>query len=121
VAGHLRAISWNYAFIAAAVAIVVMLVITVLFYEEPPREIESATLGRKLREIGTTLADRKFSTFLVLRARGAFRRRDPGAHGVREGVGRVPRAGGVSATRSVELRPAGSLPPACSKVIASSG
>jgi MFS family permease len=66
VAGHLRAISWDYAFVAAAVAIVVMLLITVFFYEEPPREIEGASLGQKLRDIGTTLADAKFATFLVL-------------------------------------------------------
>jgi POT family proton-dependent oligopeptide transporter len=66
VAGHLRAISWNYAFLAAAVAIVVMLVITVFFYEEPPREIEGTTLRQKLRDIGTALSDVKFATFLVL-------------------------------------------------------
>src|SRR5574342_735075 len=35
VAGHLRAISWNHAFVAAAVAIVVMLLVTIFFYEEP--------------------------------------------------------------------------------------
>ncbi len=52
VAGHLRAISWDYAFLAAAVSIVVMLLITILFYQEPPREIEGATLGQKLRDIG---------------------------------------------------------------------
>ena len=56
VAGKLRAISWNYAFIAAAVAIVVMLFITLFFYKEPPREIEGNTLGQKLRDIGMTLA-----------------------------------------------------------------
>jgi proton-dependent oligopeptide transporter, POT family len=66
VAGKLRAISWNYAFIAAAVAIGVMLVITVLFYEEPPRQLESETLGKKLRDIGHTLRDVKFTVFLVL-------------------------------------------------------
>lgn len=66
VAGHLRAVSWDYAFIAAAVAIVVMLLITVFFYEEPPREIEGATLGQKLRDIGTALSDVKFAAFLVL-------------------------------------------------------
>ena len=66
VAGHLRAISWDYAFMAAAVAIVVMLLITVFFYEEPPREIEGASLGRKLRDIGTALSDVKFAAFLVL-------------------------------------------------------
>jgi len=66
VAGRLRAISWNYAFFAAAVAIVLMLLITILFYKEPPREIEGATLGQKLREIGTALSDVKFAVFLVL-------------------------------------------------------
>jgi proton-dependent oligopeptide transporter, POT family len=66
VMGHLRAISWNYAFVAAAVAIVVMLLVTILFYEEPPREIEGATLGQKLRDIGTALSDAKFAVFLVL-------------------------------------------------------
>jgi POT family proton-dependent oligopeptide transporter len=66
VLGHLRAVSWDYAYMAAAVAIVVMLLITILFYEEPPREIEGVSLGQKLRDIGTTLADFKFAAFLVL-------------------------------------------------------
>lgn len=66
VAGRLRVISWNYAFGAAALAIGLMLVITILFYKEPPRQIEGVTLGRKLKDIGLTLADARFSTFLVL-------------------------------------------------------
>jgi dipeptide/tripeptide permease len=66
VAGKLRAISWNYAFFAAAAAIVTMLVITILFYKEPPRQIEGETLSRKFREIGVALADLRFSAFLVL-------------------------------------------------------
>ncbi len=66
VAGKLRAISWNYAFLAAAVSIVVMLLITIFFYEEPEREIEGQTLGQKMRDIGTALSDLKFSAFLVL-------------------------------------------------------
>lgn len=66
VAGKLRAISWNYAFLAAAIAIGVMLLITVLFYEEPPRHFEGETLGQKFRDIGHTLMDIKFSAFLVL-------------------------------------------------------
>ncbi len=66
VAAYLRAISWNYAFMAAAVAIVAMLLITIFFYKEPPRDLQAATLGQKLWEIGSTLADRKFTTFLVL-------------------------------------------------------
>jgi dipeptide/tripeptide permease len=66
VAGRLRAISWDYAFVAAAVSIVVMILITVLFYEEPPREIEGTTLGQKMRDIGEALSDLKFAVFLVL-------------------------------------------------------
>jgi dipeptide/tripeptide permease len=66
VAGRLRAISWDLAFAAAAAAVVVMLLVTVFFYEEPPREIEGATLGQKLRDIGTALSDLKFAAFLVI-------------------------------------------------------
>jgi dipeptide/tripeptide permease len=66
VAGKLRAISWDYAFYAAAIGIVAMLLITIFFYKEPEREIEGATLGQKLREIGIVLSDLKFATFLVL-------------------------------------------------------
>ena len=66
VAGRLRAISWDYAFYTAAAAIVVMLLITVFFYKEPPREIEGKSVGEKLREIAQTLADLKFSFFLLL-------------------------------------------------------
>jgi dipeptide/tripeptide permease len=66
VAGRLRAISWNYAFMAAAISIGVMLLITILFYKEPPREIEGVTLGQKFRDIGIALSDLKFLLFLVL-------------------------------------------------------
>lgn len=66
VAGRLRAISWNYAFMAAAIAIGVMLLITIFFYKEPPRQIEGATLGQKFRDIGVALSDLKFLLFLVL-------------------------------------------------------
>jgi POT family proton-dependent oligopeptide transporter len=66
VAGKLRAISWNYAFLAAAIAIGLMLLITLLFYKEPPRELKGESLGQKFRDIGTALADIKFSVFLLL-------------------------------------------------------
>lgn len=66
VAGRLRAISWNYAFMAAAIAIGLMLLITIFFYKEPKREIEGVTLGQKFRDIGTALSDLKFLFFLVL-------------------------------------------------------
>ncbi len=64
--GNLRAISWNYAFIAGAVCITLMLLITIFFYREPEREIEGIPLGQKMKEIGTALADLKFTFFLVL-------------------------------------------------------
>jgi len=66
IAGKLRAISWNYAFLAAAVSIGLMLVITILFYKEPKREIEGKTLAQKFQEIGTVLSDAKFAIFLVI-------------------------------------------------------
>ncbi len=66
VAGRLRAISWNYAFLAAAVAIACMLIITVLFYQEPPRHLERQSLRDKFRDIGAALADVKFAVFLLL-------------------------------------------------------
>ena len=66
IAGKLRAISWNYAFLAAAIAIALMLVITIFFYKEPKREIEGATLKKKFADMGIALADIKFASFLVL-------------------------------------------------------
>ena len=66
VMGILRAISWNYAFIAAAVCIVLMLLITILFYKEPEREIEGITLGQKFKDIWIALSDIKFLFFLII-------------------------------------------------------
>jgi len=66
VAGRLRALSWNYAFVAAAVGIFLMLLITILFYKEPPRQIQSVTLSQKFRDIYTALSDLKFLAFLIL-------------------------------------------------------
>ena len=66
VAGRLRAISWNYAFLAAAVSIGLMLVITILFYKEPEREIEGVSLKEKFKDIGIALSDIKFAIFLVI-------------------------------------------------------
>jgi len=66
VAGKLRAISWDYAFMAAAASIVVMLLITIFFYKEPERKIEGVTLKEKFKDIGTALSDVKFAVFLVL-------------------------------------------------------
>jgi len=66
VVGKLRAVSWNYAFAASAAGIVLMLIITILFYKEPPRQIEGTTLRQKLKDIYTALSDLKFLAFLVL-------------------------------------------------------
>jgi MFS family permease len=66
VAGKLRVISWNYAFLAAAIAIVLMLLITIFFYKEPERKIEGVTLGQKFRDIAVALSDLKFALFLVV-------------------------------------------------------
>lgn len=65
-AGKLRAISWNYAFLAAAISIGFMFLITIFFYKEPPREPEGSTVGQKFREIYETLTDKKFAFFLLL-------------------------------------------------------
>jgi len=66
VAGKLRAISWNYAFLAAAIAIGFMLLITIFFYREPRRDIEGVTLGRKFKDMAIALSDLKFAVFLAL-------------------------------------------------------
>jgi proton-dependent oligopeptide transporter, POT family len=66
VLGKLRAISWDYAFMAAAASVVLMLVITIFFYKEPPREIEGVTLRQKMADLGVALADLRFTGLLVL-------------------------------------------------------
>jgi proton-dependent oligopeptide transporter, POT family len=66
VMGKLRAISWNHAFVAAAISIFLMLVITIIFYKEPDREIEGVTLGQKMKDIGIALGDLKFTFLLIL-------------------------------------------------------
>lgn len=64
--GNLRAVSWNHAFVAAAVGIGAMLLITIFFYKEPPRELQSVTLKDKFRELGVALGDLRFLLFLAL-------------------------------------------------------
>ncbi len=66
IAGKLRAVSWNYAFMAAAVGIFFMLLITIFFYKEPPRQIEGITLKDKMKDIWIALSDLKFSVFLIV-------------------------------------------------------
>jgi POT family proton-dependent oligopeptide transporter len=66
IAAKLRVISWNYAFIAAAVSIGFMLLITLLFYKDPPREIEGKTLQDKFNDLGVALSDIRFLIFLII-------------------------------------------------------
>lgn len=66
IAGKLRVISWNYAFLASAIAIGIMLLVTIFFYKEPPREIEGQTLAKKFKDLGVALSDLKFLLFLAL-------------------------------------------------------
>jgi proton-dependent oligopeptide transporter, POT family len=66
VMGKLRAISWDYVFYTAAAAIALMFIITLLFYKEPPREIEGISLKKKFLDMGEALADGKFLTFIIL-------------------------------------------------------
>ncbi len=66
VAGNLRAISWNYAFMASAIGIGIMLLVTIFFYKEPPRELEGTTLKQKFKDMGVALSDFKFLLFLIL-------------------------------------------------------
>jgi len=66
VAGKLRAISWNHAFLVAAICIGAMFLFTIFFYKEPVRKYEAVTLKRKFQDMFTALSDVKFLIFLVL-------------------------------------------------------
>ena len=66
VMGNLRAISWDYAFYAAAACVGLMLLITLAFYKEPQREIEGISLGQKFKDIWVALSDLKFLLFIIL-------------------------------------------------------
>jgi dipeptide/tripeptide permease len=65
VMGKLRAISWDYVFYTAAAAIAIMFLITLIFYKEPPREIEGVTLKKKFKDMGEALSDVKFLVFII--------------------------------------------------------
>jgi len=66
VMGKLRAISWDYVFITAAAAVGLMFIITLIFYKEPPREIEGVTLKKKFKDMGEVLSDYKYLIFIIL-------------------------------------------------------
>ena len=64
--GKLRAISWDYVFITAAAAVGLMFIITLIFYKEPPREIEGITLKQKFKDMKEVLTDKKYLLFIIL-------------------------------------------------------
>jgi proton-dependent oligopeptide transporter, POT family len=66
VAGKLRAISWDLAFINAAAAITIMFIITLILYKEPKKDVIEVSVGKKLIEIFSTLSDFKFLIFLII-------------------------------------------------------
>jgi MFS family permease len=66
VAGKLRAISWNHAFLVAAICIGVMFLFTIFFYKEPVRKYEKVTLKKKFQDMYVALSDIKFLIFLIL-------------------------------------------------------
>jgi proton-dependent oligopeptide transporter, POT family len=66
IAGKLRVISWNYAYLVSAISIGFMFLITIFFYKEPEREIEGETLRKKFKDLAVALSDIKFVIFLVL-------------------------------------------------------
>ncbi|NLJ42775.1 MAG: peptide MFS transporter [Bacteroidales bacterium] len=66
VMGKLHAISWDYVFYTAAGTIGLMLIITLLFYKEPARDIEGVSLSKKFRDMKEALSDVKFLIFIIL-------------------------------------------------------
>lgn len=66
VMGNLRAMSWDYVFYTAAGTVGLMLLITLVFYKEPPRAIEGVTLKKKFQDMGEALSDIKFLVFIIL-------------------------------------------------------
>lgn len=66
VMGKLHAISWDYVFYTAAITIGIMLIITILFYKEPVRDIEGVSLRKKFQDMREALSDVKFLIFIIL-------------------------------------------------------
>ena len=66
VMGKLRGWDWDYVFYTAAAAMFVAALITIIFYKEPPRDIEGVTLKKKFVDIWEALSDIKFLVFIIL-------------------------------------------------------
>ena len=58
--------NWDNMFYVAAIAMGFAALITLLFYKEPPRDIEGVTLKKKFVDIWEALSDIKFFVFIVL-------------------------------------------------------
>jgi len=69
-ASELREISWNYIFLMATGSILINLVIVLIFFREPDRQINSDSLLKSLstifRNIFTVLQDLRFVIFLAI-------------------------------------------------------
>lgn len=66
VMGKLRGWDWDYVFYAAAGAMFIAALITLIFYKEPPRDIDGVSLKKKFIDMGEALSDGKFLTFIIL-------------------------------------------------------
>jgi len=69
IAGALRTISWNYAFLMSATSVVLMIFTTVLFYRnpiEPEKGADRAPLSQHIKEIWPFLRDPKILVFILI-------------------------------------------------------
>jgi len=66
VLASLRVISWALAYSAAAAGVVLMFLVTLIFYREPERPRPQESFGAHVKQAFSVLADMKFSIFLVL-------------------------------------------------------
>ncbi len=68
IASELREISWKYMFSMSAGAIMLNIIILLIFYREPAREVTKESLGRSIKQvfinIFTVLKDLRFVAFL---------------------------------------------------------
>ncbi len=69
-AGALRTRSWNYAFIASAIGVILMMIVTMLFYRDPlpvdRNKRNGKSLGQHLLEIVPFLKDPKILVFIII-------------------------------------------------------
>jgi MFS family permease len=66
VLASLRVISWGLAYSAAAAGVVLMFIVTLIFYKEPERTVPKESFGTHIKEAFSVLGDMRFSMFLFL-------------------------------------------------------